>query len=377
MGRPVREGSPSAMESRALQMPFDDLFVLELANNHWGRLDRGLKIVRDFADVVEANGVRAAVKLQFRDVDRFIHKDFRHRGDIRYIKKTLDTHLSWARLGMLVGAVRQAGLVTMATPFDEASVDRCVDFGVEIVKIASSDIGDWPLLEKIAATGKPVIASGGGASLEDLDGLVGFFQRHGAPFALNHCVSIYPSEDDELDLNQIDFLRSRYPGVTIGLSTHEHRDCAAVGGHRLRQGRANLRAPHRHRGGGRPGQPLLHPARAGGRMVQGLAHGPGDVRRRVGGQAAPPEKEVRYLDALVRGVYARRDLPAGHVLSFEDIYFAVPLQQGQISGREFVGGERLDRAAAARRARGPQHDRRGLCPRRTCGAHPRAGAGEG
>jgi N-acetylneuraminate synthase len=60
----------------------------------------------------------------------------------------------------------------------------------------------------------------------------------------------------------------------------------------------------------------------------------------------PPEKETRYLDELVRGVYARRALPAGHVLTSEDVYFAVPLLHGQISVREFVGGERLRRAIA-------------------------------
>ena len=144
---------------------FDDLFVLELANNHWGRLDRGLKIIQDFAHVVQANGVQAAIKLQFRDVGSFIHKDFRHRSDIRYIQKTLDTHLSWPKLQMMVDAVREAGMITMATPFDEVSVGKCVEFGVEILKIASSDIKDWGRLDAVGRRGKPVIASAGGASV--------------------------------------------------------------------------------------------------------------------------------------------------------------------------------------------------------------------
>ena len=54
---------------------FEDLFVLEMANNHWGRVERGKKIVDDFAHVVRYNGVRASIKLQLRDVDSFIHKD--------------------------------------------------------------------------------------------------------------------------------------------------------------------------------------------------------------------------------------------------------------------------------------------------------------
>jgi len=53
----------------------------------------------------------------------------------------------------------------------------------------------------------------------------------------------------------------------------------------------------------------------------------------------PTEREIRYLDALVRGVYAKRDLPTGHVISLDDIYLAVPLQKGQISCRELMSGE--------------------------------------
>ena len=203
---------------------FEDLFVLELANNHWGKLDRGLKIIADYGQVVRFNGVRAALKLQFRDVDSFIHKDFRERSDIRYIKKTLDTQMSWEDYGQLLKATRHWSMITMATPFDEVSVEKCVELGVQIIKIASSDIKDWFLMEKIATTRKPVAISTGGSSLRDMDDVVAFFNRRNIPLAINHCVSLYPSEDGELELNQIDFLVDRYPENVIGFSTHEYRD---------------------------------------------------------------------------------------------------------------------------------------------------------
>jgi len=90
---------------------FEDLFVLEVANNHLGSLERGLKIVNAFAQVVRFNNVRATIKLQFRDVDTFIHKDFVDRQDLRYIKKTLDTRLSDEDYATLVKAIRQAGFL--------------------------------------------------------------------------------------------------------------------------------------------------------------------------------------------------------------------------------------------------------------------------
>ena len=63
----------------------------------------------------------------------------------------------------------------MSTPFDEKSVDLCEELDMPIIKIASSDINDWILIEKIAKTKKPVIASTGGSSLKDMDDLVTFF----------------------------------------------------------------------------------------------------------------------------------------------------------------------------------------------------------
>ncbi|MCB5943650.1 N-acetylneuraminate synthase family protein [Acidocella sp. KAb 2-4] len=320
---------------------FDNLFVLEMANNHWGDVERGLKIIADYGKVVRYNNVRAAMKFQFRDVEQFIHKDFRHRTDIRYIKKTLDTQLSWADYQKLVTAVRNASMISMATPFDEVSVDKCVELGIQIIKIASSDIKDWFLIEKIATTKKPVIISTGGSSLRDLDDIVSFFAKRNIPLAINHCVSIYPSEDHELEMNQIDFLKSRYPDNVIGFSTHEYHDwhnsmlIAYAKGARTFERHVDIEA------GGIPVSPYCSLPEQVDTWFKAFHK----AEEMCGGSAAakrvPPEKEVRYLDGLVRGVYAKRELPAGHVLSDEDVYLAIPLQKGQISCREMMKGEVL------------------------------------
>ena len=97
---------------------FENLFVLELANNHWGKLQRGLKIIRDHGAVVRHNNVKAAIKLQFRDIDEFIHPDFKGSTELRYIKKTEDTKLSKADFARMVEEIRNLSCIPMATPFD-------------------------------------------------------------------------------------------------------------------------------------------------------------------------------------------------------------------------------------------------------------------
>ncbi|WP_374259967.1 N-acetylneuraminate synthase family protein [Zoogloea sp.] len=329
---------------------FENLFVLELANNHWGRLDRGLRIVNEFAQVVRFNNIRAAIKLQFREADHFIHKDFRGREDIRYIKKTEATRLSKSEYRTLVRAIKERNCIPMATAFDEASVDLCEELDLPIIKIASSDINDWFLIERIAETRKPVIVSTGGSTQKDIDDMVTFFANRNIPLAINHCVSIYPAEDDELELNQIDFLRQRYPRNVVGLSTHEYHDWTSS---MLLSYAKGARTWERHidiEEGGIPVSPycsLPHQIdewfKAFHKAVE-MCGGTGNSKR------VPKKKETEYLDGLVRGVYAKRDLPAGYELqhqnSEDDFYLAIPLQKGQLSCRETMNGMKLTRAVS-------------------------------
>jgi len=320
---------------------FDELFVLELANNHWGSLERGKRIVTDFSRVVRYNNVRAAIKVQFRDVDNFIHPQARERSDIRYIKKTIDTRMSRDDFSELLDFVRKSNCIPMATPFDEKSVDLCQELNLPIIKLASSDIADWVLIEKIAKTRKPVIASTGGSSLKDMDDLVTFFANRNIPLALNHCVSLYPSEDSDLELNQIDFLKHRYPGLTVGLSTHEHNDwsssitIAYAKGARTFERHIDIEAD------GIPVSPYCTlPEQCDTwfrafNKVKEMCGAPG-IQKRIPGHA-----EIEYLDGLLRGVYAARDLEAGHKLAEEDCFMAIPLLQGQLSCRELIEGEVL------------------------------------
>jgi len=330
---------------------FMNLFVLEVANNHQGQFERALKIVRSYGTVVRYNNVRAAIKLQFRDVDQFIHPTFKGSELLGYVRKTEATRMSRGQYASLVTAIVDVGSIPMATPFDEASVDLCVRFDLPIIKVASSDANDWPLLERIAATRRPVIASSGGASEKDLDDLVTFFENRDIPLAINHCVSIYPSEDDELELNQIDYFMDRYPEHVIGFSTHEYRDWEASMFLSYAKG---ARTWERHVDIDDDGVELspycslpeqvdkwfktFHKAKE-------MCGGADDARRVL------PRRETEYLDALVRGVYAKRDLEPGYVLSKssfdDDLYLAIPLQRGQLSCREVMNGERLVRALAA------------------------------
>jgi len=174
---------------------------------------------------------------------------------------------------------------------------------------------------------------------------VHFFERRDIPLAINHCVSLYPSDDGDLDLDQIDYLRRRYPDHVIGLSTHEYGDWHSS---MLISYGKGARTWERHIDIDYEGAPVSPycslPEQCdlwfkAFRKAEEMCGGRGESRRIIS------RREAEYLDTLVRGVFARRDLEPGYIFSkdaFErDFFLAIPLQKGQLSCREVMNGERL------------------------------------
>ena len=112
------------------------------------------------------------------------------------------------------------GMDLFSTAFDVSSVDFLDEMGVSVHKIASFEIGDLPLIERMARTGKPLIMSTGMASLGDIEDAVRTARQAGAEdIALLKCTSAYPAPPDEMNLRTIPHLGEAF-GVPAGLSDH-------------------------------------------------------------------------------------------------------------------------------------------------------------
>jgi sialic acid synthase SpsE/quercetin dioxygenase-like cupin family protein len=197
------------------------LFIFEMANNHMGSVEHGLKIIRQFHEVAKDFPFNFGFKLQYRHLDTFIHPDFQGRDDIKYVKRFSETKLVEEEFLLLKEEMKKYGFTAICTPFDEKSVDLIEKHDFDIIKIASCSFTDWPLLERIVKTEKPIIASTAGAFLDEIDKVVSFLQHRNKDFAIMHCVAEYPTALQNQQLNQIDLLRSRYLSARVGYSTHE------------------------------------------------------------------------------------------------------------------------------------------------------------
>ncbi|MBX2834229.1 MAG: N-acetylneuraminate synthase family protein [Micavibrio sp.] len=322
---------------QSLEFDFNNLFVLDLANNHQGNLEHGLNIIRAMGEQAKKHGVRAGLKFQFRQLDSFIHPAHQKGSTAKHIPRFLDTRMGANEYKELMKEIKAQGMFSISTPFDEESVAWIIDMDIDILKIASCSAQDWPLLEVAAESGKPIICSTGGLSLQQIDSLYSFFTHRGVEFALMHCVAIYPTPAEDLQLNQLDLFQKRYPNVTIGWSTHEDQDETAPVQIAYAKG---ARMFERHVGIETDEIKLNKYSSTPAQIDKWFAAYNTAVAMcgQEEGRPAAPQVETEALQSLQRGVYAKDDLPAGTKLSRDMVYFAMPIEEGQFSSGEFKEG---------------------------------------
>ncbi|MGA2733342.1 MAG: N-acetylneuraminate synthase family protein [Syntrophobacteraceae bacterium] len=310
------------------------LFVFEMANNHMGSLDHGVRIIREFGEIVKGFPFQFAFKLQYRDLDTFIHPDFKERMDIKYVKRFMETRIEEEVFILFLQEMKACGFITMCTPFDEPSVDKIEKQGIDIVKIASCSFTDWPLLERIAQTKKPIIASTASASLDEIDNVVSFFEHRNKDFTLMHCVAEYPTADDNLQLNQIDLLRGRYPKVRIGYSTHEGPNNVDA----IRIAVAKGAAVFEKHVGVPTEQFALNGYSASPAQAKAWLNAAAQSYRMsgvAGIRVKPSEKELDSITSLRRGVFASRSFAKGEAIGQNEVFMAFPPQDGQVTANEW------------------------------------------
>ena len=313
------------------------LFIFEMANNHMGSVDHGLRIIREIHAAAEPfqSRFQLAFKLQYRQLDTFLHPAYRDRDDIKYVKRFRETRLEDAEFRQLRAEMDRLGFLTICTPFDEESVARIDEHGIAVIKIASCSFTDWPLLERIVRSAKPIIASTAGVPLEDIDKVVSFLQHRRKEFSLMHCVAQYPTPADSLELNQIDLLRSRYPGVAVGFSTHEAPQETTAVQMAIAKG---ARMFEKHVGVPTESAPL-NAYSANPEQVRRWLEAAGKAFQICGveGQRAQfSEAELASLHSLRRGAFAGSAVSPGDKLHASDprVFFAIPTQPGQLTAND-------------------------------------------
>lgn len=317
---------------------FEQLYIFEMANSHQGSVEHGIDIIKAMSKIARKHNIKAAVKLQYRNLDTFIHPDYKDRTDVNHIPRFMSTRLGYEDFTQMIEAIREEGMITMSTPFDEDGINWCMDQGVDIIKIASCSALDWPLLTEAAKTRKPLIISTGGKTLSDIDKIYNFLTHKGCEFAFLHCVAEYPAPKEHLQLDFIDRLKRRYPTVPIGYSGHEDPDDNAVAMMAIAKGAKIL---ERHVG--LPTETItlnaysMNPDQAE-RWISASEDARLMCTMKKNNDKYISQEEIDSLNSLMRGVYVNKPIKKGQEIKREDVFFAMPCHERQMNSGEFKEG---------------------------------------
>jgi sialic acid synthase len=196
--------------------------IAEVGQNHQGRLD----LARDYIRVFALEGANA-VKFQTRN-NKYLFSQEAYEasyGSENAFAETYGAHrekleLKPEWLPVLRDDCVRYGVKFMSTPFDEDSLELLQSVDVDILKIASFDLGNLPFIDRIGKTGKPVVMSVGGGRITQIRSSVEALLGHHHRVAILHCVSEYPCEYNRLGLGSIKQLISEFPECVIGSSDH-------------------------------------------------------------------------------------------------------------------------------------------------------------
>jgi len=299
--------------------------IAEIGQAH----DGSLGILHSYIDAVATTGVDA-IKFQTHIAEAESSMEEPFRINFSYEDATRFDY--WKRMSFTkeqwVGIkehCEEKGLEFLSSPFSQAAVDLLESIGMKKYKIGSGEVTNFLILEKIARTGKPIIISSGMCSFEELDATVAFIESFGNDLSILQCTTSYPTPPERIGLNVIGELKKRYPKHRIGLSEHTAKIATGIAGVTLG---AEILEFHTvfHRG-------LFGPDASSSLTIAEVSELVNSIRFLEKALQHPVDKNDLSPYTGLKKIFEKtlsvnKDLPKGHLLTFDDLEAKKPAAQG-------------------------------------------------
>ena len=312
--------------------------IAEVGQAHEGSLG----IAHSYIDALAKTGVDA-VKFQVHiaEAESSIHEPFRvkfstqDKSRFDYWKRMEFTANQWQELK---NHCDEVGVEFMASPFSNAAVNLLEQLGVKRYKVGSGEVNNFLLLQKIAATKKPLILSSGMSSFTELDETVAFLKNLNVEFSILQCTTSYPTRPENYGLSVIQKLKERYD-VAVGYSDHSARIETCIAATALGAEILEFHAVFDRQ--------MFGPDVSSSLEISEIEHLVSAVKNISVAQQHPVNKSDNSEFADLKNIFEKslavnKDLPAGHVLTFEDLESKKPKGYGiEASKFQEVIGRRL------------------------------------
>ncbi|MFH1642151.1 MAG: N-acetylneuraminate synthase [Nanoarchaeota archaeon] len=285
--------------------------IAEAGINHNGQVDLAKKLV-DEAKKAGAD----AVKFQTFATDQFLSKNIAEPKNVESILKIAKgLELSKEDHYELSKYCKQKGIIFISTPLDNGSVDLLDKIGVPMFKVASCDLDNLPLLAYIAKKGKPMIVSTGMAKLSEVEEAIDVIRSCGnEDIILLHCVSKYPSNAEQTNLNAMKTLETAFK-LPVGYSDHTmgiNISLAAVS--------LGAKVIEKHFTLDKKMEGYDHAISADPKELVNMINGIREVEKSFGtGIKAPSKDEIEMKKPMRRSIIANADIKKGEVIKPEMI----------------------------------------------------------
>lgn len=319
------------------------LIIAEIAQAH----DGSLGILHSYIDALSTTGVDA-IKFQthIAAAESSIHEPFR----VQFSKVDKTRYDYWKRMEFTKDQWKEikqhcedCGVEFIASPFSIAAVDLLEDINMKRYKIASGEITNALLLERIAQTKKPVILSSGMSNLEELETAFEFFSSRKIDTSVLQCTTMYPTPPERLGLNVISLFKEKFRSK-VGFSDHSGKVVSCLAARSLGAEILEFHAVFDKRMFG-PDAPSSLTIDEISQLVEGVRFLDRAFSHPVDKNDILGFSESKKM--FGKSLAIRRDLPAGHVLTLEDLESKKPEGFG-VPARDFrsVVGKPLRHALA-------------------------------
>ena len=306
------------IENRKIGEAYAPLVIAEIGINHEGSLEVAFEMV-DAAHSAGAEMVKHQTHVVDDEMSHLAKEVIPGNADVSIYEIMKRCALNEEDELKLKAYVESKGMIFISTPFSRAAADRLERMGVSAYKIGSGECNNYPLMEHVAAFGKPMIVSTGMNTIESVSKTVEILERYKVPYALLHTTNLYPTPPELVRLGGMQALQEAFPNAVVGLSDHTTSNLACFAATALG---ASILERHFTDSMERSGPDIVNSMDP--KAMKELILGSAEITLMRGGKKEPAKEEQVTIDFAFATVVSIQPIKKGETLTKENLWVKRP-----------------------------------------------------